>query len=81
MASFNSSDYDLLFSMGQKLYASRSAETRKRVATVLMAMAESVRGQQIGWPNIPPRLRHLSMSYPAQTRSGDIIPFRPKELP
>jgi hypothetical protein len=77
MASFNGSDYDYLFVLGRKLYNDDSQTTRRAIATQLMAMAKSVRGQQIGWPNIARRYRHLT-EYPL-TETSPILSL-PKKI-
>lgn len=63
MSSFSGPDYDKLFEMGRRLYMSDSSAERREIATTLMAMAESVRGQQSRWPNVHKRYRHLT-TYP-----------------
>jgi hypothetical protein len=71
MSSFNGNDYDKLFSLGAKLYTNNFNRTIVReIATTLMAMCESVRGQQTGWPNIAKRYRHLT-----NYATGEIIKF------
>lgn len=59
MASFSGPDYDYLFALGQGLYYDPDPVNRKETAIILMAMVESVRGQQSGWPEIPRRYQHL----------------------
>lgn len=76
--SFRRSDYKYLFALGQQLYHSSSPEFRKQAATILMAMPESVIGNQVGWSNIPPRHRGL-VTYPpdpsVQKQENIQIPF------
>ncbi len=64
MSSFNRSDYKKLFQMGRELYEENSGNSQVReIATQLMAMSESAIGQQVPWPNIHKRYRHLT-TYP-----------------
>jgi hypothetical protein len=73
VSSFRGADYDYLFRLGQRLYNNHDVSTRRQIAVTLMAMAESVRGQKIGWPKIAHRYRHLTTYEGAG--SGDVIPF------
>lgn len=77
MSSFNGKDYDYLFALGQKLYYTNSATDKKAIATTLMAMVESVRGQQAGWPNIEKRYRHLT-TYPPRPETDNVIRIYPR---
>jgi hypothetical protein len=61
MSSFNVTDYDALFAIGRELYqlSFRPSIVRQN-AVRIMAMVESVRGQQANWPRISKRYRHLT---------------------
>lgn len=78
MASFSGRDYDYLFALGQRLYYSDSAAERKEIATILMAMTESVRGQQAGWPNIARRYRPLTVYPPRRPYPSTVLRMFPK---
>ncbi len=58
MASFNRGDYRRLFDLGRALYTGEI--TAKKAGTILMAMSESVIGQQGLWPCIHAQYRHLT---------------------
>jgi len=61
--SFTRSDYRKIFEMGRDLYLTNSSATKREIAVQLMAMVEGVIGQQVRWPNIHKRYRHLT-KYP-----------------
>lgn len=77
MSSFNGQDYDYLFALAQRLYSTNSRVEQRGIALQIMAMVESVRGQQIGWPQIGPSFRHLTI-YP-RTEMGNILPLMQRE--
>jgi hypothetical protein len=61
MSSFNTTDYDTLFAIGRELYQLNFKPSVVRENAVkIMAMVESVRGQQASWPRISKRYRHLT---------------------
>jgi hypothetical protein len=67
MASFNCDDYEHLFDLGREIYLNRRGNSRLgEIGVELMAMAESVRGQMVPWPNINKRYRGFT-AYPRQS--------------
>lgn len=62
-----------LFRLGRVLYVENKGSARVRETAVrMMAMAESVIGQQPNWPaNIPIRYQHLTV-YPSGTEGYDL---------
>ena len=61
MSSFNGTDYNALFAIGRELYQLNFKPSVVRENAVrIMAMVESVRGQQAGWPSVSKRYRHLT---------------------
>lgn len=77
MSSLNRADYEYLFLLGQRLFYSLSTRERKEIATILMAMSESVIGQQFGWPTLDLKYKHLN-TYPPKPNSSTLIKLFPK---
>lgn len=63
MSSFNRGDYQHLFDLGRELYNTKSSIRRKEIAVELMAMSEMCIGQQVSWPRVEKRYKHLT-TYP-----------------